>query len=164
MALKVNFSQSTLQQDVIRQTDNLHKRMINAYHMAGLKFVKAAREQIQSHSMGTYNDRTTNLRNSVGYYIFDHGRLVESAGFRGDIESTEGFEGGLENIQSFISDTGIQLIGVAGMNYASYVEAKGYNVISSQADVCAVDLAIYLERLGAVEHGTAYGLEETFNV
>jgi hypothetical protein len=155
MALKVNWSQSTLQQDAIRQTDNLHKRMIRSYQMAGEKFIKAAREQIQSHNMGTYNDRTTNLRNSIGYFIFENGTLIES---NNELESN------LEQVQPLVNNTGIQLIGIAGMNYASFVEAKGYNVISYQADLCFVDLAMYLERLGAMEHGTAYGLEETFNV
>ena len=35
---------------------------------------------------------------------------------------------------------GYQLIGVAGMEYASYVESMGYNVITSQQDTVLVDL------------------------
>ena len=59
-------------------------------------------------------------------------------------------------------EKGIQLIGIAGMNYASFVESKGYNVISYQADVCIVDLAMYLETLEVIEQGSAAKMEETF--
>ena len=48
------------------------------------------------------------------------------------------------------------------MNYASFVESKGYNVISYQADICMVDLAGYLENLEVIEQGTAARMEETF--
>ena len=48
------------------------------------------------------------------------------------------------------------------MNYASYVESKGYNVISYQADVCMVELGGYLENLDLIKEGTAAGMEETF--
>ena len=127
--------------------------MINSFIRAGEDFVINSREQMQDHAMGTYKDQTTNLRNSIGYFIFHNGALVHdnnnNIANRGIIEDT-------------VKPIGIQLIGLAGMNYASYVESKGYNVISYQADVCIVDLSTYLERLELIEKGTGASMEESF--
>ena len=65
-------------------------------------------------------------------------------------------------IEGLVKPTGFQLILIAGMNYASWVESKGYNVISYQADICMVDLSLHLERLHTIKEGTAAQLEETF--
>ena len=65
-------------------------------------------------------------------------------------------------VQNIAKPEGIQLIGIAGMDYASHVESKGYNVISYQADVCMVDLAMYLEKLGVIEQNSAANIEESF--
>ena len=65
-------------------------------------------------------------------------------------------------IRDVINPKGFQSIGIAGMNYASHVESKGYNVISYQADVCLVDLATYLEKLEVIEKGTGARMEESF--
>jgi len=65
-------------------------------------------------------------------------------------------------VEEFVKPSGFQLILIAGMNYASYVESKGYNVISYQADICMVDLGFYLEKLEVIEKGTTARLEDTF--
>jgi hypothetical protein len=65
-------------------------------------------------------------------------------------------------IEGLVKPNGFHLILIAGMNYASYVESKGYNVISYQADVCMIDLSLHLERLHLVKEGTAAQMEETF--
>jgi hypothetical protein len=41
---------------------------------------------------------------------------------------------------------GYQLIGVAGMDYASHVESKGYNVITSQGDIALVNIERLLNK------------------
>lgn len=108
---------------------------------------------MQDHAMGTYNDVTTNLRNSIGYFVFHDGELIKE---HGNIETNQAL------IQDIVVPKGIQLIGIAGMNYASFVESKGYNVISYQNDLCLVELAMYLETLGVIKQGTAVNIEETF--
>lgn len=153
MALKSNFNAGKSMRDLQRQVDGIYTRVINSFIYAGESFVKNAREQIQDHAMGTYKDQTTNLRNSIGYFIFHDGRLIA--------EDSTLASNRLE-IQDLVKPRGIQLIGIAGMNYASHVEAKGYNVISYQADVCMVDLAVYLETLGVIKWGSGAKLEESF--
>lgn len=153
MALKSNFNEAQSMRNVQVQADRLFNRIMDSFIRAGEKFIISSREQIQDHSMGTYKDVTTNLRNSIGYFIFFNGRLIHE---KNDYKINRAL------IEHVVKDRGIQLIGIAGMNYASHVESKGYNVISYQADVCMIDLAMYLGKLDVVEHGTAARMEETF--
>jgi len=156
MALKSNFKQGRFMRDVQKQAEFLHQQIIDAFIMAGEEFVKDAREQGQSHEMGQYKDVTTNLRNSIDYYIFHNGELVSGGKTAQNQTELKAI------IQDIIKPKGFQLIGIAGMNYASYVESKGYNVISYQADVCIINLAMYLEKLEVFEKGSAARMEETF--
>jgi hypothetical protein len=76
----------------------------------------------------TYTPRTEALLNSTGYAVIRDGEIVSGGGLK-DNGATAG--------QSAISELiakhpkGIWLIVVAGMNYAAYVEAKNFNVLSS---------------------------------
>lgn len=155
MALKSNFNSVDSMRDVLRQADqNIYPKLIRSAIRAGEDFVKSAREQVQSHKLGTYMDQSTNLRNSIGYFVFHNGDLVMELGN----EHPEN----LRIVRELVSQRGIQLIGIAGMNYASWVEAKGYNVISFQADQCMVDLTMYLTAIGLMDTGSGARLEDTF--
>lgn len=171
MALKSNFNDGNFGDDLQRQVDSIYERILQAFIRAGEEFVTNAREQMQDHAMGTYKDVTANLRNSIGYFIFHNGRNVfqnpstnEYTGPKPESKMPESEIASINlgAIKEVIKPEGFQLIGVAGMEYASYVESKGYNVISYQADVCLVDLATYLENLDVIEKGTAAKLEESF--
>ena len=155
MGITCNITPDGLEAEFNRQKSELYKQILNAFIMAGEEFVKNAREQMQDHAMGQYHDVTKNLRGSIHYFIFYNGELVHrSAPTRVAIQ--------LSDVQEYVKPTGFQLIGIAGMNYASYVESKGYNVISYQADICLVDLAGYLENLKLIEEGSAANIEDTF--
>jgi len=153
MALKSNFNEARSMRDIEKQAEVIYNKMLNSYIMAGEQFVINARGQLQSHAMGQYHDQTTNLRNSIGYFVFYNGTLV-----RNDNKIAIN----RAKIDHLINPRGFQLIGIAGMNYASHVESKGYNVISYQADIAVIDLALSLEKINVVGGGTAAGLEETF--
>lgn len=153
MAIKSNFDEGRFNKEFKTQVEDLYQKIIESFIRAGEEFIINARNQIQDHAMGTYQDRTGNLRNSIGYFVFHDGELVKEVS---NIVTNK------EKIQPYIKTKGVQLIGIAGMNYASYVESKGYNVISYQADVCVVDLAMYLETLGTIKQGTAAKIEESF--
>lgn len=81
-----------------------------------------------------YTDRTGNLRSSVGYAILDNGELVQEPtvvsvvkdGKDGEARAKEY----IKKLQSEYND-GLVLIVVAGMDYATYVQAKGYDVLVS---------------------------------
>ena len=80
---------------------------------------------------GTYKDRTSNLRNSIGYVIAYNGEIIEY-GFKksAGITDKKAFHADYK-IQEMIGDSGFDLIIVAGMNYARPVENRGYDVLSS---------------------------------
>ena len=73
-----------------------------------------------------YTDRTGNLTNSISYVVVRNKEIVF-----GPDQSTTGQEAALQAALKMIDTLPdcIALVIVAGMNYAAYVEAKGYNVI-----------------------------------
>jgi hypothetical protein len=155
MAITSNFNEGRIQRETQSQADVLYKKILNSFITAGEDFVINARGQMQDHAMGQYKDVTTNLRNSIQYFVFYNGELVKAGDSKFSSEN-------LALVMDYVKPTGFQLIGIAGMNYASYVESKGYNVISYQNDICLVDLAGFLENIGIIKEGTAANIEETF--
>lgn len=75
-----------------------------------------------------YTDQTGNLTNSIGYAVVRNKEIVY---YGGENQPGEGFQEALKVAQKMAAtaDETFSLIIVAGMNYAAYVEAKGYNVI-----------------------------------
>lgn len=168
--------QVTLQSKIDSYTDEQVGRVIDAmiYNLGviGEKVVNEARER------GSYTDRTGNLRSSTGYVIVVDGKIAQMSSFQaihGQRENAQrvsfttkagkqvdywakgatgdGSQGKAEG-ESFARSLasryprGIVLIVVAGMNYASYVAAKGFNVLASSqllADKLVDDL---LRKLG----------------
>lgn len=81
----------------------------------------------------SYKDQTGNLRSSIGYVVAVDGEIVQMSSFDVVKEGGEGAKGGKAYAMQLVRDfpKGIVLIVVAGMNYASYVSAKGYDVLDS---------------------------------
>lgn len=123
------------------------KVIVNALCYVGEQCIIEARDG------GTYTDRTGNLRSSIGYAVVLDGKVVQ----RDCVEKVKDGEDGVANGDAFLSKRiskarkkGIILIVTAGMNYAEYVEAKGYNVLTS-AELKGKDLVrSLLTRLGFV--------------
>lgn len=98
---------------------------------------------IEARDNGNYQDQTGNLRSSIGYAVVWDGKVVqmdhvEKVSVRKESkvvsEGDDGVTEGEKFLQSRIKKArkkGIVLIVTAGMNYAEYVEARGYNVLSS---------------------------------
>lgn len=137
MALKVTFDEQASLREQMAVVERIRQDVIKSQSIAGEKFVTDCRDQVQDHSLGTYVDDTANLRHSIGYFIRIDGVI--------EMENTNATGEAKEAVLAAINDIpvvdGIQLIGLAGMNYASHVESKGYNVMSVQADVALVDLS-----------------------
>lgn len=83
--------------------------------------------------VANFTDQTGNLRSSIGYVVLVDGVVINRSSFESIKQGKEGANEGLLYAQRIASQykTGIVLIIVAGMNYASYVSAKGYNVIDT---------------------------------
>ncbi|WP_320980047.1 hypothetical protein [Bacteroides sp.] len=99
---------------------------------------------------GSYTDQTKNLRSSVGYVIVIDGQLYKVSEFGKPDGNNEGKEIGASYAQSLISKfpKGIVLIVVAGMKYAGYVSAKGYNVLDSSELLAEQLVPELLKQLG----------------
>ena len=85
--------------------------------------------------LDTYKDQTHRLRSSLGYVIYKDGQQVASnfqsaGGEKGD----EGVQIGQQRAaEAAAGIPGIVAVVVAGADYASYVEAKGFDVLTGSA-------------------------------
>lgn len=112
----------------------------------------AVGEQVlnQARSTNSYKDQTGNLRSSIGYVVAVDGEVVQSSSFEVVKDGADGSRDGksyaLDLIKQF--PEGIVLIVVAGMNYASYVSAKGYDVLDSSEVLAERLVPEILKQLG----------------
>jgi len=118
-----------------KNIDRVEQLIVRNLSYVGESCLTAAR------STNTYKDRTGNLRSSIGYVVVKNGQIINKAiyeagsGTDGKTGVTEGVKFMQEIARQF--PDGIALIVVAGMNYAGYVSAQGYDVLDSaelQAD------------------------------
>ena len=100
----------------------------------GEKFIEVARRS------GSYKDQTGNLRSSIGYIIAKDGEVVKEnfkESDKGTDKTTGKYKGRrLAEEVSLSHSGGYVLVGVAGMEYAASVEAKGYEVVSGANTQC----------------------------
>lgn len=105
------------------------RRIVTMLSKLGEECVNEARKN------GSYRDDTGNLRSSVGYLIAVDGR-VQIQSFK-PIEKAKDGETGVKKAEAFAHDVvkkyphDIVLIIVAGMEYASFVANRGYDVLDS---------------------------------
>ena len=122
--IKAIYNSGDLRRYVQRYESNIQKAIVAMLQRRGEQFVSEARQE------STYNDRTGNLRSSLGYFIY-YGKTAIEKNLRG---KSKGISAASEVVQELPKKKGIYyLIGVAGMSYAASVESKGYNVITNQS-------------------------------
>jgi hypothetical protein len=153
MALKMSYDPDKLRQDAER----IERAIISRMEYIGEQFITEAKSQPQptvsrkkkgkSAAQGPkepfYEDQTGNLRSSVGYYILRDNEVVSSK-----VEGTgKAIEAAKLTVESVPERPGIRLVGVAGMDYALFVESKGYNVITTQSIVAIDNLDKQLKEL-----------------
>ncbi len=96
------------------------------------QFLNLSRKEIPPHQPN-YIVWTANLRSSIGYVIVRDGSVVTQGGFKSAKGGDEGAAEGKAYAEKLAAKFphGITLIVIAGMNYAAYVSAKGYDVLDS---------------------------------
>ena len=113
-----------IEKDIEAWAEKNIQKFIQALSYVGEEIVNEARLS------GNYNDQTGNLRSSIGYVVAQDGLIA-----RRDYKVTKGGEDGAQKGQSLAERAaaehpkGIVLIVTAGMQYALYVEAMGYDVL-----------------------------------
>lgn len=128
--------------------------IVNTLCYVGERCITEARDN------GSYQDQTGNLRSSIGYAVVWDGKVVQmdhvdKVIVKKDGKVTSEGKDGVTEGQDYLSSRikkarkkGIVLIVTAGMNYAEYVEAKGYNVLSSAELKAEPLIKSLLTRLG----------------
>lgn len=130
MAIKRITTNAEISAHLATQLDRREEVIIYNFTYVGERCVTEAR------TSGSYTDRTGNLRGSVGYVVIKDGQVLRSGGFaptNGSEQGSKGITNGERFARSLAAEfpRGIVLVVVAGMSYASYVSARGYNVLDS---------------------------------
>lgn len=102
----------------------------------------------------TYTDRTGNLTNSIGYAVARGKELVAHSGID---QPGAASEAAMRAVMQMIANgqNSYSVIVVAGMNYAAYVEAKGYNVLLPAELKARTDFPAAMARLTAMAKSKA---------
>lgn len=136
MSIEVTTPIGEIQQYIEEQLRLKVEVLINKLSYIGEGALRIAREQ------GSYTDRTGNLRGSTGYVIAVDGQVTKRAGFDSKDEDGAAFA---EELARTTEGKAV-LVVCAGMNYATYVSARGYDVLDS-AEIEAKVLAEKLLKL-----------------
>lgn len=146
MAIKPNFTKDDVRKRFDAFLNEIEKKQIARLQRLGEMCLVEARTN------KGYMMQTGALLSSTGYEVFVDGVAIHSQFDAASGAESNAAETGIKSGQS-IAETigkgtkGIALVVVAGMNYAAYVEAKGYNVLSSAKHLAERELPRMLEKL-----------------
>lgn len=146
MAIKPNFTKDDVRKRFDAFLNEVEKKQIVRLQRLGEMCLVEARTN------KGYMMQTGALLSSTGYEVFVDGVAIHSQFDAASGAESNAAEMGIKSGQS-IAETigkgtkGIALVVVAGMNYAAYVEAKGYNVLSSAEHLAERELPRMLEKL-----------------
>lgn len=127
MPIKQITPQAEVDRYLGEQVERIEKQIIYNLSYVGEQCLNEGR------STNSYKDQTGNLRSSIGYVIVKDGNIITTSSFATVKAGHEGTKVGAAYARQLSREfpKGIVLIVVAGMNYAAYVSAKGYNVLDS---------------------------------
>lgn len=144
MAIEPQFTRKDVQRRFDAFLDQIQKQQIKRLSMLGEMCVNHARSVPKD--LG-FEDQTGNLRSSIGYVVFVDGVAVHS--FYEEVKGgAEGAKAG-QRLSAKIGEgsSGVCLVVTAGMNYATYVESRGRDVIASAEQLAKRELPRMLEKL-----------------
>lgn len=129
MAVKTNVTSATLQRLITQAAAILNEELSTGLAQLGEECVKRIREKRDN-----WMDQTGNLRSSIGYAVFEHGKEFISSAFEVVKDGHEGHQKGREYVESLAKQYAktYALCVVAGMDYAEHVEnLPGHEVLES---------------------------------
>lgn len=155
MGIKPKFNRQSIAMDLKKEKATIERGIIQILAYTGEEFVKDARSM--GRSEGGFGDVTGNLRSSIGYFILKDGEIIR--------ENVKGRAAGQAMARYMVEQLeekpGYQLVGVAGMQYASEVESRGLNVISSQAETALVNLSVRLRKFANKLQALGFEFDDT---
>ena len=120
------FTIADIENELNEFVDNAENDLIDVLDEIGNSVAEFAR------AFGQYQNRTGNLRTSIGYVVLDNGSPIRF-GFSRRVLATaiQGRERAFEVLRelSLAENKGLVLIVVAGMDYAAAVQSYGYDVL-----------------------------------
>ena len=127
MSVKLTTSRADISRYALNQVEQMKAGVIRKLAYVGEQCVNEARMK------KTFKDQTGNLNSSFGYAIIDNGQIISLTGFKLVKDGHDGSVKSSDYVREIAarSEGGLVLVVVAGMNYASYVADKGYNVLDS---------------------------------
>ncbi len=146
MPIRQTTSNADLDRFIEKRVKSTVDAIIYRLSVVGERVINQARDTDKR----TFKDQTGNLRSSIGYVIVSDGQIVKASDFRTVKGGSQGSATGrsyAERLAQQFPD-GIVLIVVAGMNYATYVSAKGLDVLDSAELLAQREIPKMLERLG----------------
>lgn len=133
-----------------KELQAIEDNVLGILQRVGEEFVTDARSALNINAgafpKGDFTDQTANLRSSIGYFLLRDGEVL-TENVTG--EAAEGVAAAKATLSQLRNRRGYTVMGVAGMEYATYLESMGYNVISSQNLNLIVDLTDLLKKYTA---------------
>lgn len=130
MPIKPKFSRNDTRRQLQGEREKIIRDLTEIMKIVGELFVS----NVRSH--GNWQDDSGSLRSSAGYLVILNGKVLFSVKPSGG-DPREAFD----RLSSELPiKKGLVLIGMVAMNYASYVEAMGYDVITTSRDKAYIDL------------------------
>lgn len=147
MSFQAQFSVKDLVKDLDVEIQKVESVIQNELVRVGLEFVRNARINAD------FTDRTGNLRSSIGFVLLKDGQNVFEDFERSG--SGKNPEKGIPTAKQFMFEglkgsemnRGFVLAVVAGMDYAVFVESRGFDVITSSAMKADSNLKTAMESL-----------------
>ena len=141
ISIKADFNMADIEKQINNATQAWFNNLLETFRTKGREFTKRAREQTKSD--GGFGNITWNLRGSIGYILLNDGVVIESY-FPplpdGELGRVTGDAYAREIAAGNGFDNGIVLILVAGMDYATYVQNRGIDVLDTESLVFEAEL------------------------
>lgn len=114
----------------------IYQEILRALSYLGEQAVAKVRDREQAES---WFDQTGNLRSSIGYAVYSHGKQLMESAFSAVKSGTEGQSEGRKMVESLASrySTTYAMVVVAGMSYADAVEARDNKDVLASTEIWA---------------------------
>lgn len=146
MGVTANFTKADVKKRIDAFLDMVEQKQIARLQRLGEMCL------IEARNNKGYMMQTGALLSSTGYQVFVDGVAIHSQFDAASGAESEAAAKGIKTGQGIAEQIGketkgIALVVVAGMNYAAYVEARGYNVLTSAEHLAERELPKMLEKL-----------------
>lgn len=146
MGVTANFTKADVKKHIDAFLDMVEQKQIARLQRLGEMCL------IEARNNKGYMMQTGALLSSTGYQVFVDGVAIHSQFDAASGAESEAAAKGIKTGQTIAEQIGketkgIALVVVAGMNYAAYVEARGYNVLTSAEHLAERELPKMLEKL-----------------